>query len=346
MKPFSVTSAYLLTSSLIILACCTGYKHSKHKPTSKFPGSHSNLTAKPFNEEGNLMIFRYDGYQDSKVYEYQFEAIDCAKKGKINNQFSDLPIPNMIQFDEYKYVDQTEVTNLNWAEFLSSIKRDSSESLYQKLHPNINHLPTHDYFSNPFYRYYPVVGITMEQVEIFNQWRTHMITEYIGKKSNFRENISIEIRLPTEKEFIKYASCGLDEEIYPYGLNPSGYIKINPNANEYLKEKNHSTLSKTQITNRIEKHNSLLPEVPIVNVLSELDLLNDKTPDYVYELPANCCKLYGTIGNVAEMIKSDMKEAKGGSYLDKLEACKISESKTIKLPAKNVGFRSVCIIKM
>lgn len=313
-------------------------------PTSRHPGALSTITGLPYNENNNLLIYQHRGYQDSKVYKYKFEKSECKNEDYPSDEFQRFNPPNMIRFAKNKYVDQTEITNLHWAEFVHHIKKDSGSALYLSLLPDPNNLPTPDYFTDPFYRYYPVVGITKDQAKVFNQWRRNVVVERFNKVSG--KSIEIEIRLPTIDEFNSYSSLDNDSNATKYGLTHfTGFIEVNNSAIEYLYQKNNEQIEKDTLLREIHRLNSERPRIPLFNVKSTYDILGDITPNYVYEYPPNCKEIFGTVGNVAEMVLEE-DFVKGGHHNNTLEECNIERTERVALPSKFIGFRSVGVLKI
>ena len=70
------------------------------------------------------------------------------------------------------FLDQTEIANIHWLEYLHYIQRDSSETYYQSALPDttvwekelaFNTPYVSNYLRYPGFRYYPVVGVSWEQ---------------------------------------------------------------------------------------------------------------------------------------------------------------------------------------
>lgn len=76
-----------------------------------------------------------------------------------------------------------------------------------------NEIYMRNYFSNPAYVNYPVVGVSWEQATAFCEWRTMLLRKSINK-----EGVQIEkYRLPTEAEWELAARSGSSDNIYPWG---------------------------------------------------------------------------------------------------------------------------------
>lgn len=89
------------------------------------------------------------------------------------------------------YMDQTEVTNFHWLEYMYWISRAYSETypmVYKNALPDTlcwrsklgdNEKYVEYYLRHPAYRDYPVVGVTWLQANDFCKWRSDRVNEYI-----------------------------------------------------------------------------------------------------------------------------------------------------------------------
>lgn len=100
-------------------------------------------------------------------------------------------VPGVKQVRDSLFLDETEVANLHWLEYLHFVRRDSSDAFYRAQLPDSTAQPrlrgnvtkgvatgdTASYLRHPAYRYYPVVGITHAQATNYCRWRTAVVRQ-------------------------------------------------------------------------------------------------------------------------------------------------------------------------
>jgi formylglycine-generating enzyme required for sulfatase activity len=137
---------------------------------------------------------------------------------------SSVSLPGVVPLKgEYLFIDEVEVSNLAYLEFLAWL-RQTKDSCYSEMIPDSNvwrsafcfsEIHARYYLWSPEYVNYPVVGITHEQAVAYCNWREERIMQYLRIIDS---NIdSIEIRLPSEREW-KMAAKGTlpDGTVFPW----------------------------------------------------------------------------------------------------------------------------------
>ena len=110
-----------------------------------------------------------------------------------------------------------------------------------------NEMYLRNYFSNPTYNDYPVVGVTWEQANAFCAWRTEFLLKGLSGQAKYIQRY----RLPSEAEW-EYAARGKDGTEFPWDnpdvKNGDGcfYANFKPDRGNYTKDGNLIT-SKTGI---------------------------------------------------------------------------------------------------
>ncbi len=279
--------------------------------------------------------------------------------------------PGCVKVNDTLFMDESEVQNTVWQNYLFYLKRDSVELDHD---PYLLALPDTSVWMKEFgsrigvdfmkyyHRseetlYHPVVGISYEQAVAFCKWRSAMDTQlfnYQYKKNDkelqeFRSVwVEFHYRLPTEEEW--EAACMAN--------NPSkaGYYGFGNTYGEYPKARNIKpaldTVVKSKSLNKdIQTYYSKYPHLMLANVKPDVVpyfIAKRKLPRFtenVFYYPPNELGLYSMVGNVAEMVEGKG-NTKGGSWSDHLARCKYEITGIFNGPSTRVGFRSACTMKI
>lgn len=228
--------------------------------------------------------------------------------------------PGTIWLRDSIYIDQIEVRNLDYREFLERTEKKEPEKL-ESIRPDQTVWYPENmafelyYLKGITHRDYPVVGVTYEQAVAFCKWRTDLVKEYVKVKNTTIEKMfgarDFYYRLPTKEEWEYAASAGLSSD-FSYGFESIINKDNFPNVN-----------------------------VAETKALYAREIYDPVDPVY-YRYP-NRYNLYGMIGNVAEMVL-EKGIAKGGSFDHPLAECAIRKSQEYTQPMRWLGFRCVCVL--
>lgn len=215
------------------------------------------------------------------------------------------------------YLDETEVTNVDYKEFLFNMAQRVSADSILKLEPNENvwagQMSYNDVYSTYYFRYpgfnfYPVAGVSWNQANAYSQWRTIYVNELSREKNELDSTLSQnqlvergvvfpEYRLPNEAEweFAAKAMIGtqyMDENqengrIYPWdGRGPRNpyNIKRKSRQGDFLANFKRGRGDYAGISGSVSNDGEIIPT-------------------NVYEFPANDFGLYNMAGNMNEWVQ-------------------------------------------
>jgi len=146
-------------------------------------------------------------------------------------------IPRRVTVSSF-YMDETEISNMNWCEYLYWIGRTYVEypMIYKKALPDTlcwreklgyNKPYVEYYLRHPSYRDYPVVGVSWLQASDFCAWRTDRVNEYIL----IREGVLV---MNPEQQSEPFTTDSYLAGKYERGLNPMGQIPdLDPSKGGY-----------------------------------------------------------------------------------------------------------------
>lgn len=305
-----VKSAAYVLSSAVILASCGG---GSTNPTSMSPGAQSTVTGLAYNEEDGFQVNEYQGQPEGPnlvFIEGGRTVLGSYEEDLLKRQDNLERTVTVASF----YMDETEIANIHWLEYLFYTKRDSSEEYYTSALPDTlvweSELAYNDpyidhYLRYPGFRYFPVVGISWLQANDFANWRTTVVNKKLAEdagveipEGGYEGRIPLEsgvvlpnYRLPSEAEW-EYAAQALignqwlDENqthkrLYPW----DGHALRNPYGNQmgmFLANFKRGRGDYAGIAGK----------------------LNDGAmiTDYIYNYPPNDFGLYNMAGNVNEWV--------------------------------------------
>jgi len=166
---------FLVGGSLIISSCTLlGIGGGGGKPSATNPGQMSTATGLAYNDEdaGGFEVTDFEGQPDAP--NTVFIEGGRAIMGSFERTVS------VASF----YMDETEIANIHWLEYLHYLAKDSTQEVYSASLPDttvwVGKLAFNDpyvdhYLRYPGFRYFPVVGVSWTQANNYAVWRTRAV---------------------------------------------------------------------------------------------------------------------------------------------------------------------------
>ncbi|PWJ39302.1 gliding motility lipoprotein GldJ [Sediminitomix flava] len=260
-KKITTYLSLFLLAAVSLTSCNVG---GGYKPDSYNTGAYSTITGAEYNSggDGEFVVRDYQGMPEAPNMRYieggrlilgSFEE-DIMKTGD--------NVERTVSVSSF-WMDETEIANIHWLEYLHYLQLDSGQQAYDEALPDttvwqaelaFNDQYVDHYLRYPGFRFHPVVGVTWEQATKFCQWRTDYVNKILAlengedsevEKAENGERIPLEsgivlpnFRLPTEAEwdYAAQALIGLQEldenyaerRIYPW----DGHTLRNPYGEE------------------------------------------------------------------------------------------------------------------
>ena len=252
--------------------------------------------------------------------------------------------PGCMNLGDSLFIDESEITNIDWREFIYSWNRDYRENKMYAARPlpipdTLGFIKSSDgiknteiskgtYYRAPKYDNYPVVGISLDQAKLYSEWRSNIVFEAYLINAGI---ISIENKRSQENLFT--IESFLESDLYKENKN-----NITHYPKYFIPKRKHISVLLEQLKNTPLENGD-------VNSFDNVKLVEKYTGlpmRFGRGLDVDSFKISNIFGNVSELIDEEGLTF-GGNYSQLLTDILSQTFRIEKVPSDKVGFRNMCV---
>ncbi|QIL78019.1 SUMF1/EgtB/PvdO family nonheme iron enzyme [Hymenobacter sp. HDW8] len=171
-----------------IVGACALAACSKGAPTATKPGKYSSTTGIEYNTEEGMKVSDYAGIPEGPGLIFIEGGRTVLGSAEEDVAMTRDNVERTVTIASF-YMDEAEVANIHWLEYLHFVRKDSAEEFYQSALPDTavwaRELSFNDpyvdyYLRYPGFRYFPVVGVSWLQANDYCTWRTAKVNETLA----------------------------------------------------------------------------------------------------------------------------------------------------------------------
>lgn len=309
-------------------------------PVSFAPGCCSERTGIPIytynTEEAKELMQVYVADKFSEKFMFYYGKFDPwrdteTSRTALYNQRYIVP-PGTLPIAKGKFLDQTELANIHFEEFLFFMVKDSGRYKDRTYLPRQENKYVLNYYKNSEFSFFPVLAVSFETAQSYCKWRADKLNvglkEMLVGEPNKYKFVG---RLPTKDEWLQAAGSTIDEiQFATHEVSKKGRLFLDENI----------VKSRFATAASVDKPSFLGYNV---NLKYENGGIPIEIPQYVYAFEPNDKGFYNLYGNVKELVAEGF--AIGGSFLTPNTDEALFEEDPLQSYQTDVGFRCLVEVK-
>ena len=184
---FSLKTIVFALALVVVVSAC-----KKKMPSSSKPGKMSTATGLAYNKKEGFKVASFKGQPTGPnlvLIEGGRFTMGTLEEDVLNTRDNRERTVTVQSF----YMDETEIANVHYLEYLYAIQKDSSQEFYESAMPDttvwaaemsFNDNYVQQYLRYPGFRYFPVVGVSWIQANDYCSWRTVAVNNDLANKAN------------------------------------------------------------------------------------------------------------------------------------------------------------------